>query len=78
MIKYSEYRYGNLKDVTMELDEWIERSLAEGGIESRLDKALKLLSIVGGQYLKEHPDKLDDVVRAIDCEGYNHTIKEKL
>ena len=77
MIEYDEYHYGDYKKVKMEVDVWVRENLKKGGIESRLDKALKLLSIVGGQYLKEHPDKLDDVVIAIDCDGYNHKMSVK-
>lgn len=74
MIEYDKYRYGDYEKVTMEVDGWLRENLKNGGIESRLEKATNLLSIVGAQYLEEYPDKLDDIVRAVDCEGYNHKL----
>lgn len=75
MIKYKEYSYSEYKDREDEIESWIKRNLKKDGIELRLKKVIELLSIVGEHYLIENPDKLDDVVRAIECEGYNHTIK---
>ena len=53
---------------------WIESNLKKGGIESQVEKLRNILAIVGEQWLVANPQRVDEVAKAIECEGYRHKI----
>jgi hypothetical protein len=53
---------------------WIENRIGQSGIESQIRKLGELTSLMAEDYLKEHPERLDDVVTAIDDDGYGHVL----
>lgn len=53
---------------------WIKNNLQKGGIESKIEKLINLMSIVGEQFLISHQYLVENVASTIECEGYNHKI----
>lgn len=74
-IKYKTYfSYSGDKPVEESVEYWLEYNLSSGGIEEKIDKLKKLLTIIGEEFLMRNPDRLIEVVDAVDCPGGDHTI----
>lgn len=48
--------------------------MSGGGIEDRIEKIKKLLSVMADDFLTRNPDRLDEVVRTVDCSGLGHKL----
>lgn len=73
-IEYKKPRYRSENTLVDSIVPWLVSNLASDGIESQVRKTQLLLALIGEQWLIENKDRLDDVVNAIGCEGYNHKL----
>lgn len=73
-IKYKEYGGLKNKKIDQDLGIWLDYNLSSGGIEEKIEKCTNLLVIMAEHFLSEKPDKLEDVVRAIQCSGSQHKL----
>jgi hypothetical protein len=71
---YLSGRYGDLCNES--IDSWIFNAIASDGIEKSIKRSAKLLSLIAAEWLQKHPEMLNDIVYAIDCDGYNHKLVE--
>ena len=76
-IEYEKRSYRSYNKEEEKVSDWIKWNLRQGGIEDKIEKLISLASLIGETYLSKNPDKLDEVVRAIDCDGLNHTLTLK-
>lgn len=75
-IKYKSYNFlgrdGERHDEL--LCSWLYYNLSTGSIEEKIKKFGELLTVMAEDFLTRNPEKLEDVVRAIDCQGTQHKL----
>lgn len=67
--------YGDGVEISREpISYWLNAGLKQGHIESRIKKLCDLMSLIGAQWVSEHPQSISDVAEIVECEGYDHKI----
>ena len=65
--------YTDLDPVTY----WVVNNINSGGIESKIEKLVDLISILAEKHLEKYPEDVVDVAYAIGCYGIDHKVVEE-
>ena len=73
-VRFTKYEKNEPHEECETLYRWMATHLLEGHFEKKLDRLAKLMTLIGSDWLMQHPEHIAEVAFSLDCDGQDHEL----